>query len=226
MRRGFTLLELLIILVIIAILVTMALPNLLGSKVEANESAALATVRQIVQSQMAFANRKEADENYNGLGEYGTFGELSGAVAVRSNDGGTKFLTPATINPSFDAVSADGVLVRHGYYFRIYLPDASGNGVPEMAGGGAPNNLDPDLAESAWAVYAWPQRKGVTGNKTFFANQNGDISYTESNAYDGASAVVSPGSALLAPGTLNSILGSQATSQTGRDGNFWKVVRR
>jgi prepilin-type N-terminal cleavage/methylation domain-containing protein len=225
-RRGFTLLELLVTLTVIAILVTLALPNLLGSMVVANETAALATVRQIVQSQLAFVNRKEADGNRNGQGEYGTFGELSGAVAVRSNDGGTKFLEPATINPSFNAVSSDGLLVRHGYYFRIYLPDASGDGVPEVPGGGAPANLDPDLAETTWAVYAWPLRKGVSGNKTYFANQNGEISYTESDAYDGAEAVPSPGAALLAPGTIGSLLGSQAIGREGRDGNFWKIVRR
>ena len=223
---GFTLLELLIILVVIAILVTMALPSLLGSRIEANETAALATVRAIVQAQMAFANRKEADLNKNGTGEFGTFGEMSGNVAVRAANGGTRFMAPTTINHSFRAISPIGEMARNGYYYRIYLPDAAGNGLIERPGGGADPAVNADLAETTWCIYAWPQRQGVSGRKTFFANQSGDIVFTEDANYTGPGAPLAAGAALQGPAAVNSMTGSIAAGATGRDGNFWRAVQR
>ena len=224
--RGFTLLELLIILVVIAIIVTIALPNLLGSKVEANETAAMATVRQIVQSQLQFANRKEADLNDNGSGEYGTFGEMSGNVAVRAASGGTKFLEPGVINPSFRQISPIGEMFRNGYYYRIYLPRASGEGILELPGGGADPAIDASKAESMWCVYAWPQKFGVTGRKTFFANQAGDILFTETEVYNGPGAPIPAGAAFGAGGPGSHIDGIPAVNATGRDGNNWRVTGR
>ena len=219
--RGFTLLELLIILVVIAILVTIALPSLLGSRVSANENAAFATVRTIVQAQLAFVNRKEADLNQNGTGEFGTFGEMSGNVAVRAANGGTKFMTPSTINPSFRAISPIGEMLRNGYYYRVYLPSVTGDGLIEKPGGGADETVDPELAETYWSLYAWPQRHGVSGVKTFFANHSGDIHFTEDPTYSGPGAPLTAGSALLPGAPATKMLGGLASGVTGRDGNVW-----
>ena len=46
---------------------------------------------------------------------------------------------------------------KMGYRYRIDLP------------------RDADLREGVWACYARPAEKGVTGNRTFFVNQMGDI---------------------------------------------------
>jgi prepilin-type N-terminal cleavage/methylation domain-containing protein len=224
--RGFTLLELLMILVILAILVTIGLPLLLRTKVDADETAALATVRQIVQSQMLFANRKEADLNQNGTGEYGTFGEMSGNVAVRAANGGTKFMDPSAINPSFRAISPIGEMVRGGYYYRIYLPGPTGDGILELAGGGADPAVFADLAESTWCVYAWPQRYAVTGRRAFFANQSGEITSTDDPRYSGPGAPIAPGAALADTGPAASINGLIAVNEPGRDGNTWRVEGR
>jgi len=224
--RGFTLLELLIILVIIAIIATMALPNLLGSRVQANETAAMATIRQIVQSQLQFANRQEADLNRDGTGEFGTFGEMSGNVAVRAANGGTKFLEPSVINPSFRQISPIGEMFRSGYYYRVYLPRASGEGILELPGGGADPNIDADKAETMWCVYAWPQRFGVTGRRAFFSNQTGDILYTETEVYSGPGAPIPAGAAFSAGGPGSNIDGVPAINAPGRDGNIWHVAGR
>jgi len=225
-HRAFTLIELLTILVIIAIIVTIAIPNLLGSRVEANETAAMATVRTVVQAQLAFVARQDADLNANGAGEFGTFGEMSGNIAVRAANGGTKLLEPGTINPSFRAISPIGEMFRSGYYYRIYLPGTGGSGVIELPGGGADTAIDADLAENTWCVYAWPQKFGTTGRKTFFASQNGDILYTEDANYSGPGAAIVPGAAFAVPGVATSILGHVAANQVGRDGNPWKAAGR
>jgi len=199
------------------------MPNLLSSKIETNETAALATLRQVAQSQMMFANRKEADLNQNGTGEYGTFGEMSGNVAVRAASGGTRFLTPNVIQASFRAISPLGEMYRSGYYYRLYLPKAGGAGVIELPGGGADAAVDPEQAESIWCVYAWPQRFGVTGNKTFFINQHGDITFTENSAYSGPGAPIPAGAALSAGGPAGSIVGAVAVGEEGRDSNTWRI---
>ena len=225
-NRGFTLLELLIVLVVIAIIVTIALPNLLSSRIDSNETATVATLRQIVQSQLQFAASKNADLNLNGSGEYGTFGEMSGNVAVRASSGGTKFLAPTVINRSFRAISPVGEMFRNGYYYRIYLPSAAGDGVLELPGGGADVAVDPARAETVWCVYAWPQNYGTSGRRAFFANHQGDITYTDNLSYSGAGAPISPGAAFTKPGAVTSILGVPAVGVEGRDDNVWKNASR
>jgi len=225
-HRGFTLLELLVIIVILAILITMALPNLLGGRISANETAALATVRTLVQAQLAFQARKEADLNSNGLGEFGTFGEMSGNVAVRAASGGARRLDPNVVNPSFRMISPLGELLRGGYYFRIYLPNAAGEGLLELPGGGADAGVDPQNGEASWCVYAWPQKYGVSGRRCFFTNQAGDILFTEVPNYEGPGAAILPGAAFEPGGPPNDIMGIPAANRTGRDGHEWRAAGR
>lgn len=225
-QRGITLLELLIILVVIALIVTIALPSLLSSRLSANETAAVGTIRLILQSQVQFAARKEADLNGNGTGEFGTFGEMSGNVAVRAANGGTTFLEPGVVNQSFSAISPLGEMFRGGYYFRIYLPGPAGEGLIELPGGGADPNVDPAKAEATWCVYAWPANYGSTGRRTFFANQLGDVVFTDSSAYTGPGAPIAPGAALVPPGPGGNIDGRIAVNQQGRDGNTWRAAAR
>jgi type II secretory pathway pseudopilin PulG len=225
-QRGITLLELLIILIVIAVIVTIALPSLLSSRMSANEAAAIGTIRQILSSQVQFAGRREADLNLNGTGEFGTFGEMSGNVAVRAANGGTKFLEPGLMNPSFKAISPVGEMLRDGYYFRIYLPGAGGEGIIELPGGGADPNVDPDMAEATWCVYAWPANYASTGRRTFFANQLGDILFTDTPTYSGPGAPIQPGAAFVRPGPGGNIDGRLAVNQQGRDDNVWHATTK
>ena len=226
MRRqhGFTLTELLIVTSIIALLATISLPFLLSSKISANEEAAFTTLRLIGQAQVQFQGADAADFNLNGTGEYGTFGELSGGVAVRAASGGTSFVRTALLSPAFRNVSVVGEVQRGGYIFRMYLPDAAGTGTVEQPGGGAGATVDASLAENIWCIYAWPANSEVTGRRSFFLNQSGEILFTENAVYSGPGAPIEPGAAFAPGGALTSIEGSPAANTIGRDGNTWRPL--
>lgn len=54
-ERGFSLIELLIVIAIILVISAIAIPRLLGAKIAANESSAVASIRTINSAQTAYA---------------------------------------------------------------------------------------------------------------------------------------------------------------------------
>jgi type IV pilus assembly protein PilA len=55
-ERGFSLIELLIVVMVILVLAVIAIPNLMRSKIAANEASAIQTVRQIATAEMTYNN--------------------------------------------------------------------------------------------------------------------------------------------------------------------------
>lgn len=114
-KRGFTAIELLIVIVIIAIVAAIAIPNLMRSRLSANESAAISTMRTISGSEVAFKNSMVADADADGQGDYGSLPQLG-----------------ATTPPFIDSVLA-GAGTQDGYGFTA-TPDADADAGYEANG--------------------------------------------------------------------------------------------
>lgn len=167
------------------------------AKVAANESAVEELLQQVVAAQAKFQARARADEDGDGVGEYGSLGELAGFVAVR---GGARLDPPML--PQLNQGDR-GRFEYMGYYLRVHLAAD-----------------DVDLEETTWCCYAWPVEP-ETG-RTYFVSQLGDILANEESPYGGdlepaAAAAYRPGA--------DALTGEAAVNAKGNDGATWRFVR-
>jgi hypothetical protein len=195
-----------------------ALPNLLAARLSANETAAIATLRNIVTAQAQFQASAKADEDQDGNGEYGGFLELSGGAAGRM----IAPLVPPVLSGAFRVLGENGTVTRSGYCFRIFLPGPGGAGVGEPPTGYAKGGgVDAESAEVAWCCYAWPIEPGVSGKRSFFTSQEGDVLATEAAAYAGTGHGPAADAAFHSRGKVT---GRVAVEAKGSDGNVWRPV--
>ena len=229
--RAFTLIELLIVVAIIAIVAAIAIPSVISSRIISYETAAVTTLRALVNAQSTFVTRCVVDQDGDGDGEYGFFRELTGVAVPRTKT--VKRRVGDAFSGSFGAVDANGVVARTGYCYIMYLPTASGPAVTEAGGLPAANSDDANAQETRWACYAWPIDYPYTGYRCFVVNQQGQVYQAPNEAgggpgqgvYSGPADIPAPGAALLSNGQENNLDSRfPRPVEAGADGQRWAPV--
>ena len=141
-EKGFSLIELLIVVAIILIIAAIAVPNLLRSRMAANESSAAAGLRTITTANITYSS------TYN-VGYAGGLAALGPKTAASPDSGASDLL---------DAVMGSAAPVKSGYKF-IYLAGPTG-AAPTAA---APN--------ATFTGFATPVSLGSSGQSGFCVDQ-------------------------------------------------------
>ncbi|MFQ5662550.1 MAG: prepilin-type N-terminal cleavage/methylation domain-containing protein [Terriglobia bacterium] len=163
-QKGFSLIELLIVVAIILIIAAIAIPNLLRSRMAANESSAVGSLRTIVTANVTY-------QSTYGNGFAPTLLALGPAAGAGAATCDTSDL--------LDAVLSAGQ--KSGYNFTY----AGANPVPAAAAGCAAAGFN------TFTVNANPIQAGTTGQRFFFVDQSGVIRFNATQQAAAADAPIS-----------------------------------
>ena len=196
MKKGFTLIELMIVVAIIAIIATFAIPNLLRSRMVTNETGAIAGLKSMVNHEEVY---KSSDADGNGIKDFLT-NELAGFYTTKNALGNEiKMIDVAFAKADFGSVTGYGVVdptlpsgaanpaAKAGYRYStmdsVFAEDGTLIDINDgdTANGGTTLSPNSGLGANAaghtslYAFTAWPDSYGRSGQRTFIVNQEGQV---------------------------------------------------
>ena len=136
-QKGFSLIELLIVVAIILIIPAIAIPNLLRSRIAANEASASSSVRTVVSMETQY---KINTASYGSLAELNTANLIDGALAAGYKTG-YNFASAAVTADTFQVTAQPASALNSGV--RAFCSDQNtiikvdGTSNPPAAGTGA-----------------------------------------------------------------------------------------
>jgi type IV pilus assembly protein PilA len=149
--KGFSLIELLIVVAIILIIAAIAIPNLLRAKMAANEASAVGSVRTINTGAVTYSS---------------TYG--AGYPPALANIGGTGTTASCASSLFVDnslATAVSATTAKSGYYFTY-------------TAGGTAVTVGSCTGNPTYTLLATPALQGQSGQRLFFADQTGVIRFT------------------------------------------------
>lgn len=168
--RGFSLVELLVVVAVIAIVAGIAIPALLQARIRGNESAAIASLSAIRSAQSAFASTCGG----------GGYAQSLNDLALPPDGSSTSFIS--------EPLGANGV-IRSGYVANM-TPDVGAMAVTPAADTCNSSTAD---AMSGYFAERHPERIGITGQRSFATSTQASIYVKD----DGT--IIAPGMAGAVP---------------------------
>ncbi len=155
-----------IVVAVIAVIAAVAVPRLLRSRISANETSAVASLKTIASAQQNFRSADTVDLDKNGSGEFGYLEELAGTKACRSDNAGTcdgpLCKDAPFIVKTLGSTNANGESAKAGYRFLIHLPTGPAGGHHLY-----PQPVNIALSADSFHAYAFPATAGRSGRRVF-----------------------------------------------------------